>query len=217
MNTYRRVAIVITALLLAGFAVGQDEASTGMCLMYRAISPDKEEDWTSAGGVEAQLRFWQDESVAVALALGVDRWKAVHEFSDGIDELGYYAVDIDGTATLVPIGVSLVHRSTISEEASVTFDAGVRYVLVDSNIDVATTEEDEFGLITYIDPVTIDNSWLGVVGVTVEGALDEDVWVFAGLSYQFDLTDPGETFLGDSIGETSFQGPAFRLGLNWKF
>ena len=106
MNTYRRVAIVITALLLAGFAVGQDEASTGMCLMYRAISPDKEEDWTSAGGVEAQLRFWQDESVAVALALGVDRWKAVHEFSDGIDELGYYAVDIDGTATLVPIGVS---------------------------------------------------------------------------------------------------------------
>ena len=39
----------------------------------------------------------------------------------------------------------------------------------------------------------------------------------AGVSYQFDLTEPLETFDGDDLGATSFDAVVFSLGLSSNF
>lgn len=55
------------------------------------------------------------------------------------------------------------------------------------------------------------------MGLSLEGSIDEPLRFMAGVSYQFDLTEPMETFDGEDLGATCFDAVVFKIGFSADF
>lgn len=203
-------------LLVAGnTAMGHGEDMQWL-FRFRGSGPVENDEWETAAGVEFQARFWGG-NVGIAFAGGVATWDAVSEFVEDFDADSYYSSSIEGSATLVPVGVSLLTRGHIGPNLSLVLEGGARYVFVDSSIDSAAYLEDGNGVVFSDDRIDIENAWLGIAGVSLEADMSEAVSFHAGLEYQFDLTRPRETYLGEDIGETSLSAVSAVLGVAIRF
>ena len=209
------------ALILATLALAVPGALANphseLAVRGRFLSPDKTVDWDSAAGIDLQARFWQDSRIGIGLSLGFESWDAESELSEEEDEYGYFGMDIGGRADLMPIGLSVLLRPGLSDRVSLTLEGGLRYVFVESDITADVAVEDAFGAAFFSDVVDIDDAFLGVVGADLEIFLGDGVSLLMGLGYQFDLSDPSESFLGDDIGETSFTATSVNAGLSFRF
>ncbi len=181
-------------------------------------SPSDDESYDNGFGGEAQIRFWQNANVGFGLALGAASWQ-INDFeeieSDGVVAVG---TSIDGDVTLIPVGGSIFFRPTINEKVSMTIEAGVRYVIVDSQIDVEIAAANAFGAVAgRKDSIEIDDGVVGVIGVNIEGHLSKQTSMFAGLGYQFDLSKGDAEYLGEDFGENELEALLIKAGFIFPF
>ncbi len=210
-----KCALTLTAVVLAAGLQGAwgHESKADVMVRVQGVAPIEDGDWDSGTGLEAQLRFWGSDHVGLSLALGAASWDAVGEYVEEWDEVSYYSSIVDGDASLLRVGASLWARSPLSRHTALTVEAGVRYLSIDSSIDTSVYYEEGADVFSSDDVIEIDDAWLATVGIYLEAEMANHVSIQAGLGYDFDLTGPGETVLGESIGDTSFSGLLFGVGI----
>lgn len=179
--------------------------------------PQRSEDWENGSIVELQARFWSSESFGTALSIGFGSWSAKSEFSETSDDLGYMATSIYGDVNVIPVGVSALYRNVVSDRVAIVFEAGVRYLFTESNINAEITTDDGNGAAYQKDRILTDDGFVGLIGVNLENEIMDGVRFHIGFAYQFDLSDSHETFGGQDMGITSFDSPMVNIGLTWAF
>ncbi|MBN1672750.1 MAG: hypothetical protein JXR37_17030 [Kiritimatiellae bacterium] len=216
MKTTRNLLALIAAVSTALTATADVwESRDDVLLKFQGLSPAESEDWDSGAGLELQGRFWSGEDAGVALAVGLYSWRATSDFVEESDDYGYAALTIDGDASLVPVGISGLYKAPLGESVSLIFEAGVRYVFVDSKVSADIYYEDYYGTDCLKEDIEIDDFFMGVLGLSLEAQLDSGFFLQAGLGYQFDLGSPNESFLGEDIGPTRFNAGSVHLGCAW--
>ena len=222
MSRARNRMTCIAAGLVLGLSVtglGGEPAGSPADVAIRigAIAPTSEQDWDGGVQIEGQCRFWQDEHVGVALSVGMDQWHAREEYAESGDASYAMVTLVSGDTTLIPIGVSLLYRMPISMHAQWVLEGGVRYVFVDSSVVASLDYVDGAGGYYLEDTIRAENFAQGVVGLSLEGSIDEPLRFMVGVSYQFDLTEPIETFDGEDLGATCFDAVVFKIGFSADF
>ncbi|MGQ9662667.1 MAG: hypothetical protein ACUVWX_10090 [Kiritimatiellia bacterium] len=210
--------IAILAVLVTGFGlILQGAQPIEVTVQGQALLPGRDEDWASAGGFDAQLRFWQTENMGIALVVGAASWKAVAEYSESDDGETAVATSIDGSAHLLPVGLSLLYREETGQTATIMLEAGIRYVLCDSEVRVkAAYATDETSGLRH-GTIEIGNTLLAVLGLGFDIVLSKSIGLLVGIHYQFDLLKPEERLWGQSLGSTSFDAAAASIGLRLSF
>ncbi len=198
-------------------------ADLEMSARLKGVAPSETLDWSSAGGLELQARIWGEERVAFAATLGFETWDAVEEWVDEIDGDDEYRSYVGGRASIMPIGLSMVYRNEtedhIMREAGISFliEAAIRYAVVNSDVYSEVTAIVDGQSTLFADTIDIDSAWLASLGGAVEFRLDDQLALEFGLSYQVNLTDPEERWLGESIGNTSLNGLGYHMGISMRF
>jgi hypothetical protein len=212
----KAAAAALTVVMAAATAAAGDEA-VDLAVRGQALLASQDEDWSSAHGFSVQFRFAGEGRPVIALVAGVQDWDAVSEYGESDDGVTAVATSISGAATVVPVGVSLLHREPLGPRASLLLEAGLRYAFVESDITVEAAYADDLDSGYVYDKIDIDDTLLAVAGVDIAVDLTETVAFELGLGYQFDLLDPEEQFLGESLGETSFDAGTVRFGVRMRF
>jgi len=178
-------------------------------------------------GGEIQARFWlPDEIIGISVAVGgaswnvEDRKKTIYTYMN----YNYHTYTksithekIGGDVALFPLGGSILIRPIHIDRVSLTLEGGVRYVVVDSQVDYEFAYSDVLGNSEYFKgKADYGNGVVGIVGANLEVKIVNPLFVFIGAGYQFDIskgkiTLPGATGSSDN-GLKAFYGKA-GLGL----
>lgn len=210
-------ALLVIGTQVSGFAELRAVPATEFTVDLRALSPSKQEHWDDAGGIEAQFIFWQPQGVGLGLAVGYQSWRAPSEFIIDSDADSTLAFSSEGSMALLPIGASVHYRMAAARAINLTLEAGLRYVLVDSAIDIETVYSDAYGSSRLTDRVVCDDTVTAVLGFRLEFLLDASLRLFCGAGYQKDLLEPTESVYGETLGRTSFDAASFSLGVSYSF
>jgi hypothetical protein len=165
-------------------------------------------DFTPGFGAETQIRFWPKNSLGFAFASGISFF-----FVDQlIDTSNHIVVTKEGSLLIFPIGGSILISQNLTQNAEFIFEAGVRYVFVNSNLKEVTTTTDS-GTVT-IDKIRYDigNGIIGLVSANVVTELSQKLSLSLGLGYQFDI-NKGEEVIWDFPGEHELSSLLIRAGL----
>lgn len=210
-------ALLVISTQVSGFAAHHAIPTTEFSVDLRALAPSKQEHWDDAGGIEAQFIFWQPQGLGLGLAVGVQSWNAPAEFISDSDADSTLSFSSEGSMSLLPIGASVHYRIAAGRAVSLTLEAGLRYVLVDSAIDIETVYSDAYGSSSLTDRVVCDDTVTAVLGFRLEFPLDESLRLFCGAGYQKDLLEPTESVYGETLDRTSFDAASFSLGVSYTF
>lgn len=205
------IVIIMAMCVFAGVAAAQVNTDLSVSGLYYA--PDDDDTYDYGLGAEVQARFWLADQFGFALAAGVASWEANEEsysLSDGFETLD---LDIDGDVFLLPLGGSILFKPEISDQLSLVLEGGIRYVLVESNVDVDAEYFDGIFTTTLKDEVEIDDGLIGVVGATLEIEVSSSISLLGGIGYQFDLSEGDAEFEGVEIGENELEAFFARAGL----
>lgn len=180
-------------------------------------NPNRSADWDVGAGVEAQLRLWKSRRLALVAAIGMESWEATPEYVEDGDDSFYSLTDIQGSASILPVGLSILFRSDPEKDISLTCAAGIRYALISSDIIAYTYFEDALGGIEVEDVIEIDDTVLAVVDIGFGFPVEQGMSLSATLRFQKDLLQPEETYQGELLGTTSFDAITFSMGFSWQF
>ena len=101
------------------------------------VVPGDDEFLDYALGVDARYVFWTNPNLGIAISVGLADWKA----DDRVLVEEGAAAQLDGSALVVPMGVSVLLRPTPPDARfDLTLECGLRYVVVNSNVDFAATD-----------------------------------------------------------------------------
>ena len=221
MKTNRQISVkAMAAVLMMGVccsgAVAQ-EKSFDLVAGYHWLTPKKDADWRSAGGIEIQGRFWQNEHLGFALVGDFDTWNARTEVTEIDTGDTYTYTSVKGDASVTSLGASLLYRSESTAEVKLVMDLGLRYALVDSAV-LGEAAYDGPGGPNYLnEKINIENTLLLVAGAGLEFEVTRNVSFTLGIGYQVDLKKPEETFAGESLGKTGLDAVAYNILLSCKF
>jgi len=171
------------------------------------LIPGQDEFLDHALGVDARYVFWTNPNMGIALSGGLAAWKANDDvfFEDGL------AAQLDGSALVIPLGASVLLRPTPADARfDLTLEGGLRYVVVDSNVDFAVTDFYYY----FEDALDIENGVVGVIGAEVGIPLSDVMGLSFGFGYQFDISEGDVEWLGVDIEEFEMKGFYFNFGLN---
>ncbi|HPW68080.1 MAG TPA: hypothetical protein PLA82_01320 [Deltaproteobacteria bacterium] len=171
------------------------------------LIPGQDDYWDYALGIDARYVFWTNPNMGIALSGGLATWEA----NDGIFFQDDLAVQLDGSALVIPLGVSVLLRPM---PAGAPFDlileGGLRYVVVDSKVDLAATDFYYY----FKDELDIENSVVGILGAEVGFPLSDGMGLSFGLGYQFDISKGDVEWFGVNIEEFEMKGFYFNFGVN---
>lgn len=213
--------MAIVAVLAVVPAFSQEEVRLRLTEITGTVQyfmPGEDDAYDSGFGAEGQIRFWQDAHVGFALAAGVASWDVNDQ--EYIESDGFTAVgaSIKGSVLLVPIGGSILFRPTISDNFTLTFEGGLRYVIVESDAEAAFAVVDARGAaVGGSGDIDIDNGIIGLVAVNLEAAVSPGVSLLGGLGYQFDVAKGDAEWLGEDLGENELKAFFLRAGLVIEF
>lgn len=172
------------------------------------LSPGDDDLWDSASGLDAQATFWLDQNLGIALTAGVSRWEANDDYR--YDDDGYLCW-LDGSALMTSFGPSVLFRPGIPNSlVELTFEAGLRYIAVDSDVDFYLDD----GATTYVGELDMDDGVVGVLGVDAGIPISRQAKLTVGLGYQFDLNKGDADWYGVEIGENEMKGFYLNFGIN---
>ncbi|MEI6807253.1 MAG: hypothetical protein WCN95_00895 [bacterium] len=217
MKAATLVAMIAIAATIPATSSLAEARKPDFSTRIQAFMPRNTDDWETGGGIDFQTRFWSSENFGTALCVGFDTWTVKSEYSEESDASGTTTTSIYGNMSMIPIGISALYRNNIAEKVSLVFEAGVRYIFTQSNINAEITTADANGTSYSKDTISTDSTFAGLVGVSVETEMIEGMVLQLGFSYQFDLTRPRETFTGEDLGVTSFNSAMINVGLAWAF
>jgi len=201
----KKIAAVMFALTVLGAGWTHAENSgvkvdmTGSALF---IIPGESDAWENGLGVEGWLRLWFNDNLGVGAVGAIERW-GVKSFL-GINKT------VDNPAIFpLPLGGSALLRLPLNRDLNLVFDGGLRIVPVGSDIEVR--------YLGYSEQVEFDPGAIGVVGGNLEGTIARSIFLFAGVSYQFDLKKPDIRVQDQKLGEISLKSTTLRAGLGVRF
>jgi hypothetical protein len=203
-----KIMLAAAMLIVSPFALAQPP-TPDLRVGLSWDSPSDDDNWDGGGvGFEVQAVFWLQNKIGIAASLGRTSWDA----NTDIETIGSTTGALHGDADLTYIGVSAVHDWALQGQWSFRGEAGVRYVDVDSNVDIYYANGS--GRVT--DKLDIDN---GVTGILAGDALlkvSEAVTLFGGAGVQFDLMKGDASAFGDD--NSSSLGSVFiRAGAQFHF
>lgn len=223
-----RARILIGAVLVAALVSGLSaNAEDGPQWSFGGIylSPEKDEDWDKGVGAEVVAVFWKSETFGIALAGGLQQWTPNEDiFSYGEtlpNGLGYgFASQLDGEAMLFPVGASGLWKTQIGKDAKLIFEAGIRYVFVQSDVEVKYAEAISGPGGTIVSEGKVDNDIddgvIGLVAVDLQIPLSDKVLGFVGGGFQFDISKGGQKIGGEDIDYDNELKAAFlRAGIRF--
>jgi hypothetical protein len=200
-------------------------------------APLEKEEWKNGTGAEAALIFRGETAIGLGLTLGISRWSSEafgqQTYNDRYGQAAMF--HSAGDASLLPLGASMVFTPKIEGRFRVGFEAGLRYVIVNSNVDASLTYvEDEIELVpegVLQEPsvevganvavvnkkVEIDDGLVAILGGAFYYDLSESAALFAGLRYQFDLHRGDISWAGTDLGENELAAVMARVGLGATF
>ena len=171
------------------------------------LIPGQDDYWDYALGIDARYVFWTNPNMGIALSGGLATWEA----NDGIFFQDDLAAQLDSSALVIPLGVSVLLRPM---PAGAPFDlileGGLRYVVVDSKVDLAATDFYYY----FKDELDIENSVVGILGAEVGFPLSDGMGLSFGLGYQFDISKGDVEWFGVNIEEFEMKGFYFNFGVN---
>ncbi len=212
--TTRTLATLICLGTLSG--IGQP-TEVEVAAHLQGLGPAEDLDWSGAGGIEAQMRFWQEGNVALALCAGVQSWDAVEAYLESDDGQSAVATEIRGSTDLVPVGVSLLARCPLTPGVAVLFEGGLRYAFTDFDVTVDIAYVDDRDSLYTREVIEVEDTFLALAAADIEFLIAEGFRLSAGIGYQFDLTEPNESVLGADLGPTDFSAIMGRFGLSMAF
>jgi hypothetical protein len=171
------------------------EAQIGLLL---ALPQDS--GWDPAPGAEIKVRRWWENGWGIGGALGY----SVFSYSDSSLQLTPNVVTplkADGDVTLIPVTLLVARRFDLKSGRQAVVEGGVRYVFVDSEIEVSTRYVNHYGQdVTYSSFAESEDQLLFVLGAEWRGRFGRDRFWLAGVEYQASLTDPDPDWLDEDLG-----------------
>ena len=198
-----------------GGAVAGAAATSHFSAMFYV--PGDDETYSNGAGVEFQVRKWVQEKFGLALALGISGWGVEEQNIFYSDPAGYIDINIDGNVALFPFGGSVLFKPINTDSFSLILEGGVRYVLVNSNVDAEIEYFDGFSTLFFSEQVEIDNGFVGVVGAEVEKSITEKFNLVGGIGYQYDISKGDAKLAGEDLGENELEAFYVRLGVSGIF
>lgn len=171
------------------------------------LVPGEDRFWDHALGIDAQYVSWMDSHIGIGFSVGLAAWKA----EDHVFVEEDFVAQLDGSALVVPMGASVLLRPTPADALfDLTLECGLRYVVVNSNVDFAATD-----FYYYLeDELDIENGVVGGVGAEVGFPLSDAMGLSFGVGYQFDISKGDVEWFDVNVGEFEMKGFYFNLGLN---
>jgi hypothetical protein len=123
------IAALIAGSCLNAFAAKDEKYDIDLVIGGHGLSPTRDMDWDSGGGVDIQGRFWKNENFGFALTGVFETWDAVSETSEVEGSDSYYYTAISGDASVTSFGASVLYRSDPTDEVRLIIDLGLRYAL----------------------------------------------------------------------------------------
>jgi hypothetical protein len=201
----KRLSLLLIGLLISSTVCFSAENELRFLPTY--IFPGDDHTWDEAYGIDVQYILWHTPNLGTALSAGVSSWKINSIY------VGYGTVtEVDGSARTFPIGASVLYRPTVGGPSEVTLECGLRYVFVNSDINV--TVSDRYGI--YKHKVDIDDGLVGLLGADISFPVSSTIKVGFGAGYQFDISKGDVIFQGIDIGNNEMKGFFLRLGMNIK-
>lgn len=153
-------------------------------------------------GMRFEYRRWVNDAFGWATSLGWENWKAASHSRN-------WRGRVSGDTAVVPVSVQGLMRVWQVGTAGITLHAGLVYAWTDEDLRL-----DRDGRQVSVD---VDSSLLGEIGVDADIALSEQWLAFAGLTYQFDLTEAESKAQGFDLEDHRMESARLLLGLKFAF
>jgi len=184
-----------------------------------------DDSWDIGYGASAQVIFWTDSGLGLALSAGAQIWDVNDDVTGYVEDVGggfvaKYREGFEGDAVMLPLGASGLYRIALGETTSLILEGGLRYVIVNSNVKfVEAFEVDDATGNALVEAMSydidLDNGVVGLVGGDFEVALSESFNLFAGAGYQFDVLKGDISVVGiDSDVENELKAFYARAGIS---
>jgi hypothetical protein len=209
-----RFAGAVFGVCLAATAVVAAGQGVSMAIRGGGLAPDRDDEWDMGASFDLGFIFWASPNVGLWVGGGAQEWQ-VKEETLGLSDGGWFT--IDGRTSVVPFGASLLLWGDVGNNLAVRAEGGLRYAAVESDVTVETWQPYSPGyMAVYEDPIEIDDTVLAVVSLQLEYAAER--WSLGlGGGYQWDLQEPDQTLLGQTVAETSFSAALFFITFDVAF
>jgi len=209
-RSFRAITLVVLVCLLAALPSSAQENHHNIEFLgtLQSYMFNQHYDFTPGFGAETQIRFWPKNNLGFAFASGISFF-----FVDQlIATSDHIVVTKEGSLLFFPFGGSILLSQNSNQNAEGIFEAGVRYVFVNSNLKKVTTTTDS-GTVT-IDKIEYDigNGIIGLVSAYVVTELSPELSLSLGLGYQFDISK-GKEVIYIFPGEHELSSFLIRAGL----
>ena len=216
----RALCILLMILSVSSVCFAGD---TEARFLLNYFMPGDTDIWEDGRSLEAQCTYWKTPNVGFAIALGAGSWDVNDSMDAGfLAGLGpSVATKTSGSATVFPLGFSLLYNPDVQGVIKTDFDSGniplileggLRYVFINS--DIHTTENLGY---TYLKKeVDIDNNLVGLVAADIIFPIPSRVKLSAGIGYQFDIVKGSIKWSGYDLGDNELKSFFLRLGLSLK-
>ena len=198
MKKYLQIVAIVVSCAVSSYAASKSELRVGGTYLWPS-----DDFWKSGGGANIQWRYSVQKDFALAVSLGIQKLDvSTDEVSadDGLvnayatDELLYmgFVDKYEGDATLVPLGASAIYDIPLGQ-AVLSLEAGLKYVFVSSSVKANMLDGviDSQGNVLIADmwkeDVEIGNNLLGSLGAQINIPLNQQVKLYIGGGYQFDI------------------------------
>ena len=202
------LAVLVAAPSFAGI-LNSDEPGELIVSGSYVVPGDGDFDiFDNAAGATLTYREWFSFPWGVGINAGVFSWQV----NDDAKSYKYKALrDFDGSAIVVPVGLSLYFNLIDWDNWNLILGTGFQYLFVSSDVDVyneaAKARQD----------IDIGGAILWNLEAEYEYMLTESAYILGGLGYQVDAMRADTDYDGGDLRDTSFRGAYGRLGIKFLF
>lgn len=181
-------------------------------------------------GATAGGTVWASEYLGFSASVGIQKWavdESMSEFKSGYFMGVRLANDYhyEGAATAVPLGGSLRLRVPIEDLVSFEFEGGVKYVIMNSDIEEHGKVSAYYGGTDnyYIEKIDTENGVVGFFSCDMRLCPSKTFSIFLGAGYQFDLSKAAfelhesKNYAFFEREDSNLAGMTFRIGCAWMF
>ncbi len=224
MRSLRKALVVLVVIFgCTGVLNAQDEAvkevekkSTPEFRLGLNYYMPGSDDWDSGFGIDGKVLFWGNNNIAIAATGGFSKWDIDDDYASGYDMYGdYIEAEIGGDATLLSIGCSAIFEPKINKNFGLSFEAGFKYVYIDSNVDVDVAIYDYYGGTYFSDEIDIDSGVVGLIGIDLTFAFTEKTSLFLGGGFQFDISKGDAKWNGIELSENELKSFFVHMGIHF--
>jgi opacity protein-like surface antigen len=214
----KKLTLAAVAVLMVGTVVHAAEvvSSNGKEELYitgNYYDPSDNDIYDSGLGMEIQGRYWFSDLLGAAITGGFAIWD-IDDKTDLSPSKFNVTDPLDDSVNLYTFGASALLRPINGEKIKLTLEGGLRFIYIDSNVDMVGIDENGTVVSTTVDP---DSVFAGVVAADLEYVLSDVVSILGGVGYQFTLSSGDIDAFGYTVGDSEVDSLIVRAGAAIRF